>query len=618
MTWSLRRKVLAGYGLLLLLTGATVLWSVVNLQRLGSASNAILRENYRSILAMDQMRTALDLQDRASLLLLLGRIDEAQADFAHELAVFYQWYGREKDNITIPGEGQQADRLGVAYAEYQAGFNRLIMVGRDGPAPALAYYDKTLSGLRDRVVRDIAGLRTLNQTTMYDASARAEQIGSGAVFSVSLVGLLILVFGATFSIVLSRIVVRPILRLIEATGNIAEGAYELQLESKSSDELGTLSRSFNAMVRNIKLSSDRKIADALAERQQSEAIVRSIEDGVIVVDSDLRAVLVNPAAERLLGFTAATTAPLHFLELINDEELYGVVKSSFEGAGPPALGEGHDILEVERAGERYYYQIGVNPIRGLGGAISGIVLLLRDVTRLKEVERMKSEFVMTASHELKTPLTGIGMSIALLRESLEGSLSENDKKLFDAAREETARLTSLVKDLLDLSRIEAGHIELDFQSVPPSMILEKACETFRAQAQDKRVELTWTADDDQGGVNADVGKTTWAVTNLIANALRHTPEGGAVTCSAMRYGKWFHFSVADNGSGIAPEDQSRIFDKFAQGKGEHGGTGLGLAICREIVRASGGTIWVESEIGKGSTFTFTLHSAEEAGKEKGL
>ncbi len=489
MTWSLRRKVLASYGLLLLLTAAMVVWSVMNLQRLGSAANAILRENYRSILAMDEMATALGLQDRAALQVLLGQIEKAQTEFSQQTGIFYQWYGREKDNITIPGEGERADRLGRAYAEYHAGFTRLVVIEHEDPASAGGYYDRTLRALRDRVVEDISGLKALNQTTMYDASAHAERVSSGAVFSVSVVGIVLLILGATFSIVLSRIVVRPIIRLTEATANIAEGSYELQIEPTSSDELGTLTRSFNSMVRRIKSSSERKIAEVVAEKRKSEAIVGSIEDGVIVLDEELRLVLANPAARRFLGIGADYREGQHFLEIINDPDLYEIIKNSIGSSETPVLSEEDEFLEIERDGKTYYYQIGINPIRRSKAATSGIVLLFRDVTRLKELERMKSEFVMMASHELKTPLTGIGMSIALLKENLDETLSPKNRELFDAAGDETARLKSLVNDLLELSRIEAGRIELEFQSVPPSVILGKAIESLRRQAEEKGIDI---------------------------------------------------------------------------------------------------------------------------------
>ena len=228
------------------------------------------------------------------------------------------------------------------------------------------------------------------------------------------------------------------------------------------------------------------------------------------------------------------------------------------------------------------------------------------VTRLKELDRLKSEFVMTASHELKTPLQTLSMSIELLREGAADRLDARHKQLLDAAHEELQRLTSLVTDLLELSRIEAGKVEMVFDRVPPRVLAERAAAAFRVQAEEKRLRLTVDVPEDVPEVWADADKTAWVLTNLVSNALRYA--SGIISISARHAGQWVHMSVADDGEGIPPEYQSRIFEKFVQVKGQKslGGTGLGLAICKEIVRAHKGTIWVVSQTGKGSTFTFTL------------
>lgn len=609
MRWSLRRKLLAGFGLLLLLTALIVAWSILSIERLGSASNAILRENYRSILAMDEMRNALDLQDRAALIALLGRVGDGRAEYAAQTAPFYEWYGRELDNITVSGEGQLARDLGSAYADFQAAFSRFFELAQSNPPAARTYYAATVRPLRDKVRGYLTALKNLNQTAMYSASARAARIASSAVLSVLFVGIILLIVGGAFSVFVSLIILRPITRLIAATANIAEGSYELQIEPRSRDELGALTRSFNAMVKRIKESFDNRMAEVIAESRKSEAIVESLEDGIIVLDRDLKVVLANLAAKEFLGAPRGFRDHPHLLEVLNNEAVYGVARAALEKPETEGRDATEELVEIEREGIMNVYQVAINPIRSDASSTTGIVLLLRDVTRLKAVDRMKSEFVMTASHELKTPLTGIGMSIALLKESLEGRLTPRENELFDAAGEDTARLVSIVHDLLDLSRIEAGQMTLDLQNAPASLILTRACESLKLQAEEKGIELSCAGVDPACAVYADVTKTTWVVTNLIANALRHTPRGGRIRCAAIRYGDWVHFSVSDNGSGIPLEEQSRIFEKFARVVGETDGTGLGLAICREIVRASGGTIWVDSEPGKGSTFTFTAQIA---------
>ncbi len=238
----------------------------------------------------------------------------------------------------------------------------------------------------------------------------------------------------------------------------------------------------------------------------------------------------------------------------------------------------------------------------------GVVLLLRDVTRLAELDRLKSEFVMTASHELRTPLTSMGMSIDLLLESVPKKLNDKEQQLLSAAHEDLQRLKVLVNNLLDLSKIEAGKMEMEFSSSPIRPLFEKVVEFFKIQAEKKGVILSFNIPEGLPNMKADANKITWVLTNLVSNALHFTPRGGNIQLTGGVFGSFIQISVSDNGPGIPYEYQSKIFDKFVQVKSDKvlGGSGLGLAICKEIVRAHGGAIWVDSVPGAGSTFNFTL------------
>src|SRR4030042_6318208 len=212
---------------------------------------------------------------------------------------------------------------------------------------------------------------------------------------------------------------------------------------------------------------------------------------------------------------------------------------------------------------------------------------------------------MAASHELRAPLTSLGMSVYLLLEHVAPGLAEKDRELLRAAHEEVHRMKALVNDLLDLSKIEAGRIELEFESVPVPTLFDHVQVVFKSQMHMKKVKLASEMTGDPPWVRADANKITWVLTNLISNALRYVSTGGHIQLMAHKIGPHVHLSVRDDGPGIPLEYQSKIFQKFVQVKGrEAGGTGLGLAICKEIVRAHGGAIWVESSAGPGSPFTF--------------
>jgi NtrC-family two-component system sensor histidine kinase KinB len=297
----------------------------------------------------------------------------------------------------------------------------------------------------------------------------------------------------------------------------------------------------------------------------------------------------------------------HLLEVVQNEKLFECVKRATESE-ESLLEEDQRVIGVPRDGTPRYYHFSITPVRSAGEFGASVVLLLRDVTRLRELDRLKSEFVMAASHELRTPLTGIGMSVELLGESAASKLDEKEQQLLAAAREEVLRLTALVNELLDISRIETGKMPMDFERISVEAAMEKAVSVLASQAQQKGIELSATAQAGLPAVRADINKITWVLTNLISNALRYTGPNGYIRLYAERVGPQVHLSVADNGEGIPYEYQSRLFDKFVQVKGQKavGGSGLGLSICKEIVRAHGGTIWVDSAPGRGSTFSFTL------------
>jgi NtrC-family two-component system sensor histidine kinase KinB len=349
----------------------------------------------------------------------------------------------------------------------------------------------------------------------------------------------------------------------------------------------------------------------IAEKNKGEAILSSIEDGLVVFDIQLKVAGINPAARRMLKLEFTESSSLRCMDILPDQQVCDLIHKTVEtGAQPNIPDEQRIIVLPDNEGSRHYF-FSVTAIRGRDQKLSGIVLLLRDVTRLKEVERLKSEFIMAASHELRTPLTSLSMSVDLLMEHATGNLAERDRDLLQAAHEEVHRMKELVNDLLDLSKIEAGRIELEFENVPVATLFGHVEAVFKSQTDMKQVSLESALTHDSLKVRADTNKITWVLSNLISNALRYVSRGGQISLKALQIGHHVHLSVRDNGPGIPLEYQSKLFQKFVQVRGqESSGTGLGLSICKEIVRAHGGTIWVESSAGQGSTFTFSLPVAQ--------
>jgi NtrC-family two-component system sensor histidine kinase KinB len=610
----LKTKILVGYGVAFVLMGLVVAWAVSNLVSLGNATAAILRENYRSILAAENMVDVLERQDSAVLLMFLGDTAKGVSQFREGEAVFLQWLARAKDNITIQGEADLVQSIEKDYARYRQEFSGLTDLAPSQAPSSMALrstYQESVYPLFAKVREACIQLRNLNEQTMYGASVRAGRVAERAIWSTVLVAASALIVALVFSLVLAERIVRPIRRFMEASRKISSGDYSVQVPVETGDELGRLASEFNQMTTQLGRYNEMNIEQIISEKNKGEAILSSIEDGLVVFDTKLMVTGVNPAARRLLDLEFADAPTLVCADILPAPNVCEMIQRTVETGMQPNVPEEQRIITLSEGDQSRHYLFSVTAIRGRDRNLSGIVLLLRDVTRLKEVERLKSEFVMAASHELRTPLTSLGMSVDLLLEHASQALPEKDRDLLQAAHEEVHRMKALVNDLLDLSKIEAGRIELEFESVPVPTLFDHVKAIFESQIEMKQVTLISELARDLPSVRADANKITWVLTNLISNALRYVSKGGHLTVLAQRIGPHVHLSVRDDGPGIPPEYHSKIFQKFVQVKGqEPGGTGLGLAICKEIVRAHGGAIWVESSPGQGSTFTFTLPVAQ--------
>lgn len=265
------------------------------------------------------------------------------------------------------------------------------------------------------------------------------------------------------------------------------------------------------------------------------------------------------------------------------------------------------VITIRSEGIEKFFLFSITSIRDKEGTLTGIVLMLKDITNFKELERLKNEFITAATHELKTPLTSIGMSIGMLKENALQFLPQKEQELLLTAYNEIQRMKELITDLLDYSRVESGKIKLQFEEVDPKVLFDFVQLTFKEQVKIKKAELLFEIPEQLPLVKIDTNKTVWVLSNLVSNALRYIDTGGIIKITVKTEDSYLLVSVHDTGPGIPDEYQQRIFHKYFQFDSKTPrGSGLGLAICKEILRALGGNIWVESKPGKGSTFHFTL------------
>jgi NtrC-family two-component system sensor histidine kinase KinB len=603
---SLRSRLLLAFGAMLLFMAALIAYALVNLLMLGGATGAILRENYRSIVASTHLMETAQAQELAVLAAVAGERTPDERWTSLELD-FATWLARARDNVTIQGEADVIDRTEKSYRAYLA---ELEEARRAPPSATMAIYQRRVLPASRRLEEDVHRLRVLNERTMFDASDAAARIARTSVWSMSVVGFVTFLLGGIFAWVASRRLVRPLHDLVRATRNVTAGQFDVSVSAPRDDEIGLLASEFNAMARRIAAHHATNLEELRREKRKSESVLESIDDAIVVVDERGLVSDMNPRAAALFRVALRDALGKPALDILKEERLVQLLQHALDTGRAPAIPDGADVYSMGDAPARSHYLLSIAPIRGAEGEPGLALLLLRDVTRLKELDRLKSEFVATASHELKSPLTGIGMSLALLREELGDKLDGRQRELLEVADEEVARLKALVAELLELSRIEAGRIELSFEAVEVSALFDQVERAFAAQLGDRGVLLEREIDDGLPRVRVDRGKIAWVLANLVSNALRAVDRGGHVRLRARSAGQQVEIEVQDDGAGIALEHQSRIFDKFVQLDTSVGGTGLGLSICRELVRAHGGAIWVESSLGRGSVFTFTIPRLE--------
>ncbi|MFO0953071.1 MAG: ATP-binding protein [Isosphaeraceae bacterium] len=610
MIRTLRTKLLLGITPLLAIMVGLGLWAVVMFSRLGGRIDVILRENYRSVLAAEGMKEALERIDSALLFVLSGEEARGRAQFAEFRPVFDRHFKAEQNNITLPGEGDLVARLDGLQKSYFARAEEFLALGPERREERPRLYYSALLPLFHGIKRDADAIQLSNQRNMEDERDEASGVASVST-RLMILGLLgAAVLGTAISLALSRSILEPIRAVTRGARAMAAGDHDQVVPVVSGDELGELAAAFNSMARTIREFHEAGTARLVRAQMTAQATIDSFPDPVVVVDPTGAVERSNPAARRLLGVTTGDE-PLPWAP---PPPVLPSLASVLNG-GPDATTAGlENSLCLRDHGQEKFYLPRVLAIRDRRDHLLGAAVVLTDVTKFRLVDQLKSDMVSTVSHELKTPLTGLQMAIHLLLEEAVGPLSAKQTELLLAARQDSDRLLAMINDLLDLTRIEQGRVALDLQPVRPAELLSSAVSRFESQARDAGVELAARPCFGLPDVMVDVERVGHVFDNLVGNALAHTPRGGAVTLSAEEADGFVRFDVTDTGTGITAEHLPRLFDKFYRVPGSRRaeGAGLGLAITREIVTAHGGEVEVHSEPGHGSTFGFTLTTAKPA------
>jgi len=409
--------------------------------------------------------------------------------------------------------------------------------------------------------------------------------------------LLIYLCAGAVAMVMSRAYASRIERLREFSRRVAEGDFRPLPPDGSGDSLEALGASLNQTASRL----DRTIRTLTEERNLSAAILGSMVEGVAVVNAGERLAFANPGFAAILGLDVPPVAGSSLLEVVRQTELIGAVRRVL--AGEPRV-EAEIVTGTLR---QHYFAATVASVRA--GETSGAVIVLHDITDLRKLERIRRDFVANVSHEFRTPLTAIqGFAETLIGGAIDDP--QNRGRFLAIILEHSRRLARLTEDLLRLSQMDAEQLEMEIRAVSVPQLVESCYETAQRRAGEKGLTLSLNLPSQLPDVLADNRRLQEVLQNLLDNAIQYTLPGGKIVLSAEARGDEVVFTVADTGIGIPQADQPRIFERFyrvdvARSR-EAGGTGLGLSISKHLVEAQGGRIWVESEVGVGSKFHFSI------------
>jgi len=614
---SLRLKLLLTY--LIFITAMVLLggWSALRLREMGGVSRRIISNNYDSVGAAQEMKESLERQDSAALFALLGAREKAITQLREHRARFDANFQKAADNITEVGEPEAIESIRRDRATYYQMFDSFmatVNATEDAPRESLGRseelserneYFTHLEPQFNKLRAECEHLLQLNQRAMLAKSEAAAGVAQLWFYRTLLIAAVLVLAGLALAFFLANRIVEPLRQLTASTVKIAGGDLEARVSVNSRDEVGVLAAEYNRMAERIRQLRSSDMGQLLIAQQTTEAAIDSLYDPVIITDSEGCVTKLNPAAEEIFGSEKESTGK-HVGELARDERIVVAVAEALESQRPVA-GEGmSSVLPLAVDGSKRAFRLRTTPMRDNGKHLLGAVTILEDITHLREIDRLKSEFIATASHELRTPLTSVQMGVHLLLEGALGELTDQQNEVLQACRQDCERLDKLMRDLLDLSRIEAGESRPQLATISARDLLTTAVKELRPQVEVKGLALIVNAPVELPLVSADRLQIERVISNLVINALRHT-ERGEIKISAEQRDSNVAVSVCDTGSGIPGEYLPHIFDKFVQvPDAPTGGAGLGLTISKSIVEAHGGQISVQSEVGRGTTFTFTL------------
>jgi len=575
-----KTKLRLGFGFLFIVVlffGATALYYI---RDISENSKVILKNNYESLSFAREMRGILDNND---LPLNNGAVNK-----------FNIYLSRQEGNITEPGEAHLTQKLSI-------GFKLLTNGGN---------LDSQKDGVRE-VRKSLSEIEKLNMLAIIRKDNTARASVNRATLFLGLVGTFTFLVLFSFSVNFPGYIANPLRALIDGIREIGEKNYSKRLNFEQNDEFAEVANAFNQMASRLNEWENSNLATVISEKRRIETIIEQMQDAIIGINEKQEVLFMNDAARKTLNITGDKVIGQNTSELVKGNDLFRSILKDDMGIKP---------FKIVLDGRESYFQMQSSDIlvpntqknKGalqLASLSAGKVYILKNITEFKERDEAKTNFIATISHELKTPISSIKMSLKLLNDERVGTINPEQEQLVNHIKDDNDRLLKITSELLELSQVETGNIQLNFVPVNPMQIVDYAIASVSFQAEQKHVQLEVVKDDKLPDIQVDIEKTAWVLVNFLSNALRYSAEKSRIIIQVAQRNNTVEFSVKDFGKGIDESYQKRLFDRYFQvptdGQNKSG-SGLGLAISKDFIEAQQGKIWVESAMGEGSRFAFTL------------
>lgn len=584
------------------------LWAIFNFKVLNNTVEKIFDSNYKSIAAAQQMESIIERQDSLQLSYLSTKDQKYIDAFIKAEKEFQNFLKQAKNNVTEKGEKDFVSELDTSYNSYINTFYKFLAKEN----LQTEYYFSEIFPKFEKIKSTCKILLELNQNAMILKRKEADITTKKASFLMITLTIIMTFLGIIVIIHSTKKILYQFNIFIDKIKKISGKDYSQKIPLNMDKEFNKLGLAFNQMTKQLDIYKQMDIEKILNEKSKAEAIVESISDGIIVTDMNNNIILVNEAAEKIFNIKEQDVLDRQFLEGINNPKIFDSIQEVLKNKN---LKSSLKQIEISLASnnKKMYCKVYVSSISKNNENI-GVITLLQDITKSKEIDKMKTEFIATVSHEFKTPLTSIGMSVDLLSADKDINSNPMHKDLIRIIKEEKERMVYLIKDLLDLSKIETGKGQIKLENCKLKSILENSIEDLKNYCDEQEAEVILENIDENLSVYADPSKISLVIKNLISNAVKYRKENvkPKILIDIIKKSNNVIVSVKDNGRGIPQDYLEKIFEKFIQVKvsndGKIEGTGLGLSICKGIIKAHNGEIWVESTVDKGSTFYFSLKS----------